>query len=1099
MKIAEMCGGLAATLRIRGTEGRFPPVQREEEVTLVRSSAKTLLTLGGVAYAVEGVTPTDTAELIAVAGSGLPTLSHVARATPGELVIETRRFTQELRISVAIEIGIDDKVLDEIRRVHRFGGTVVDVANWLADRLLLPPAPAGPDDLRRLVISGDPRDRLDAFRIYGHRIVADVRRVDDRLRIDRVARGGHSGNQRLTLLAAPVAIVDATLAAAVHGSVRTTLAQAVTGGDSYLQVWQTYHQLERDSILRRARSFGSLEYTHSERRRDDGGWRFHLAPVDDLATRLELLGDDGRFELEAGTVPPSHAEERRPAAAPRAARAKSKNLSAALFVVDEQRGIVDLAPPQDDEDDGPEPPRTGHLYLAIGGDAARLARRERAEEALRTGNCPLPQLGLLMEGHPAPATRLPRREAMSPAVRELFGSGGPTRRQVEAIERALNTPDICLIQGPPGTGKTRVITAIERRLAELVDEGAEPSHRILVTAAQHDAVETVVQRSEVFGLPAMKVGRRRHGSDTAVDPAQMFADERIDALRARLRTPPAAERLAAARRLVVACVRLHSLPGQQAQRIHELLRLLGDLAPHDLRDRALARAAALERPAGADDPEAAELLLQAARAIRVDPGPFSDDGPLQARKALRRLDTMLTPPARTYLERCAEVPPDEAPAWITEGRSHRDGLIDRLTQPAPAPTLGLDDDTRALLLALLDAVDRRLMATRAGDEAAIADYLHDLETDPEGTREALQHYTVVLAATLQQSAGREMRSVRGIDDGQTTFESVIVDEAARAHPLDLFIPLSMARRRVILVGDHRQLPQLLEPDVERQLAEGVDQGTVAAQTLHAVQSSLFERLWVVLRALEARDGIRRTVTLDTQYRMHPELGRFVSREFYEVHGDGEITSPRAAAEFSHDLPGYANPERPCAAAWLDVPADRGPERRGRSKSRPAEAMAIAREVRRLIDHDSTLTFGVIAFYADQVDEIGRAMLAEGLTEPTRRGRGWRVAERWALTRDAAGKSVERLRVGTVDAFQGKEFDVVFLSITRSNGLPAATDEQQRHKYGHLMLENRLCVAMSRQRRLLVAVGDRAFVQAAASLRPLRSFLDLCGGSHGVVR
>lgn len=40
-----------------------------------------------------------------------------------------------------------------------------------------PASPGGPDELRRLVISGDPRDRLDAFQIYGHRVVAGVRRM----------------------------------------------------------------------------------------------------------------------------------------------------------------------------------------------------------------------------------------------------------------------------------------------------------------------------------------------------------------------------------------------------------------------------------------------------------------------------------------------------------------------------------------------------------------------------------------------------------------------------------------------------------------------------------------------------------------------------------------------------------------------------------------------------------------------------------------------------------------------------------------------------------------------------------------------------------
>lgn len=1100
MKISEVTGGQAATLRVRPTNDSFQPLpSRDEEVRVTRSADQTLLSLGGSVWSVIGVTPADDTELVAVVGSGLPMVAFVVQATAGSLVLETRRFTQELRVVEPLQFGVDEKVLDEIRLVHRVSGTVADVSAWLEDRLLVPSVPGEPAHLRRIIISGDAQDRLDAFRIYGHRIAADVRRTDDKLRIDKVVRGGRTGHQRLTLLYAPVSVVDATLAAELHGSVRTTLSQAVTGGDRYLQTWQTYQRIEEETVLRRARTFGALEYTTRERRREDGGWRFTLAPIDDLAGRLALLGEAERFELEAGNAPPILDGERSSVGAPRKSAPKLSNLTARVLRVDEVRRLVDLAAP-DDDDEQPTPPRSGYLYLAIGGDKARLDRRRRAEEALRTGNCPLPQLGLLMEGQPAPAARMPRRDAMSQGVRESFGHARPTQRQLEAIERALNTPDICLIQGPPGTGKTKVITAIERRLAELADEGVEPSHRILVTAAQHDAVENVVQRSEVFGLPAMKVGRRRRGTDAAVDPAQVFADERLNALRARGGAQPEAERLGAARRLAVACMRARSHPAEQASRITELVRHLGGLVPNDLRDRALERVAALERPAGAGDPEALELMLQAARAIRVDDGPFSDDGPIQARKALRRLDSVLTPTERAFLERCAAVEPEPVPPWVAEGRAHRDALIDRLARPAAVSEPRLDEDTRRLLVDILDSVDRRLAATRSGDEAAIAAYVHDLETDPDGVREALQYYTVVLAATLQQSAGKEMRRVRGIEEGQTSFESVIVDEAARANPLDLFIPLSMAKRRVVLVGDHRQLPHLLEPDVERQLAEGVEQGTVASQTLQAVQASLFERLWVVLRKLEQRDGIRRTVTLNAQYRMHPELGRFVSREFYEIHDDGEIESPRRVDEFTHSLPGYVKAGGPCMAAWIDVPGGlRTRERSGRSKSRPVEAEVIAREVLRLIEHDTTLTFGVIAFYAAQVDAIGEAMLKVGLTERANNERGWRVADRWARTLDATGKPVERLRIGTVDAFQGKEFDVVFLSVTRSNELPAATDEEQRRKYGHLMLENRLCVAMSRQQRLLIAVGDLGFVKAAEPLRALRAFTELCGGHHGVVR
>src|SRR5262249_1248550 len=95
---------------------------------------------------------------------------------------------------------------------------------------------------------------------------------------------------------------------------------------------------------------------------------------------------------------------------------------------------------------------------------------------------------------------------------------------------------------------------------------------------------------------------------------------------------------------------------------------------------------------------------------------------------------------------------------------------------------------------------------------------------------------------------------------------------------------------------------------------------------------------------------------------------------------------------------------------------------------------------------------------------------------------------------------ERLRVGTVDAFQGMEFDVVLLSLTRSNELAAPDECGRRRKFGHLLLENRLNVAMSRQKRLIIVVGDRGMIQAheGEGLSPLIRFdQELCGGPHGV--
>jgi superfamily I DNA and/or RNA helicase len=100
-------------------------------------------------------------------------------------------------------------------------------------------------------------------------------------------------------------------------------------------------------------------------------------------------------------------------------------------------------------------------------------------------------------------------------------------------------------------------------------------------------------------------------------------------------------------------------------------------------------------------------------------------------------------------------------------------------------------------------------------------------------------------------------------------------------------------------------------------------------------------------------------------------------------------------------------------------------------------------------------------------------------------------------------------VGTVDAFQGKEFDIVLLSVVRSNRktLPQseASDEvfekAANSKYGHLRLSNRMNVAMSRQRSLLIAVGDRGMAEgigAEKAVPALNAFLQLCQGENGHV-
>lgn len=121
--------------------------------------------------------------------------------------------------------------------------------------------------------------------------------------------------------------------------------------------------------------------------------------------------------------------------------------------------------------------------------------------------------------------------------------------------------------------------------------------------------------------------------------------------------------------------------------------------------------------------------------------------------------------------------------------------------------------------------------------------------------------------------------------------------------------------------------------------------------------------------------------------------------------------------------------------------------------------------------------------------------------------------KWArkVRGDGSVSLEERLRVGSVDAFQGKEFDVVLLSSVRTyrpaRPGQAPEDEADHEKrlnrqFGFLRLPNRMNVAMSRQRQMLICVGDAALATAPEALEAvpaLAAFHQLCGGEHGCLR
>lgn len=146
-----------------------------------------------------------------------------------------------------------------------------------------------------------------------------------------------------------------------------------------------------------------------------------------------------------------------------------------------------------------------------------------------------------------------------------------------------------------------------------------------------------------------------------------------------------------------------------------------------------------------------------------------------------------------------------------------------------------------ILNKVINDIDTVLKAEGKGLSLVLTRFMHDLEADAQGVENCLGEYAAVIAATCQGAGALAVRPEATNEN--LTFNTVIIDEAARANPLDLQIPMSIASRRVILVGDQRQLPHI----VDQRIADVVVSGK---QELLELEESLLEDYLGFLRMNE---------------------------------------------------------------------------------------------------------------------------------------------------------------------------------------------------------------------------------------------------------
>ena len=197
--------------------------------------------------------------------------------------------------------------------------------------------------------------------------------------------------------------------------------------------------------------------------------------------------------------------------------------------------------------------------------------------------------------------------------------------------------------------------------------------------------------------------------------------------------------------------------------------------------------------------------------------------------------------------------------------------------------------------------------------------------------------------------------------------------------------------------------------------------------------------------------------------MHPAIGDFISSLYYENEVKAGMIDQAKAREHKLTVAGLNGK----VMVFCDVKKDKGLENKGIGKSRECEAkrvMSLVKEIMKDLE-SKELSIGVITFYAAQRDLIFKEAESLGFAYKMDNG-DYDINYSFKTTRDGR----EKFRIGTVDSFQGKEFDVVILSATRSNTIER-NEGNVNKVFGFLTSENRLNVAFSRAQRLLIVCGD----------------------------
>ncbi len=254
------------------------------------------------------------------------------------------------------------------------------------------------------------------------------------------------------------------------------------------------------------------------------------------------------------------------------------------------------------------------------------------------------------------------------------------------------------------------------------------------------------------------------------------------------------------------------------------------------------------------------------------------------------------------------------------------------------------------------------------------------------------------------------------------FDIAIIDEAGRATPPELLIPMLRAKK-VVLFGDHFQLP----PQYDRKLLafmEEDNEDKLFYFDKEFLEKSYFENLY-----LDFPDSNKSILT--DQFRMPKEIGVLISNLFYHKKlKNGKIKSSENFYDEKHTI------------RWIDVIGTQRIDNKSSYNLEEIEKICVLiKDINKKLKVEKSLA--VITPYSAQKKKLKLKINENNFDK------------------------FKSLKIDTIDSFQGEEADIVIYSTVRTKG-----------NLSFLIDRKRLNVAISRTKENLIFVGNKNYLRSA---------------------